>query len=70
MRIHHAGDHQAVRRQRYPDPGDQLDAIWKALAQLPGLPPEARDMLEHIRHIKTQYPKPRNCGASAFTETE
>lgn len=41
------------RREAYPPIGDQLDAIWKALAS--GSTP---DMLADIEAVKAAYPKP------------
>lgn len=66
MKIRHVDPYDQRRAAEYPDVGDQLDAIWKALAALPSLPPDAMEMLERIRRIKTTYPKPRESGASAL----
>lgn len=48
------------RRANYPPVGDQLDAIWKALAQLDrvALPAEAVGVLDQVTAVKAQYPKP------------
>lgn len=64
MKIHHQSDHAERRRAEYPAIGDQLDALWKALAAMPHgtLPPEADAMLERIRAIKDEYPKPAHGG--------
>ncbi|BBH12927.1 hypothetical protein [Chromobacterium haemolyticum] len=64
--ITHVDPYAERRRGAYPEVGEQLDAIWKALAELPSLPPDALEMLERIRQIKTTYPKPRDSGASAL----
>lgn len=65
-RITHVDPYDTRRKAEYPDVGEQLDEIWKALAALPSLPPDAMEMLERIRRIKTTYPKPRDSGASAL----
>ncbi|WP_374419473.1 hypothetical protein [Chromobacterium sp.] len=65
-RISHTDPYRLRRQADYPDVGEQLDAIWKALAALPSLPPDARQMLTRIQHVKTTYPKPRDSGASAL----
>ena len=39
-----------LRREAYPDVGDQLDALWKGGA-------EAEAMKEKIMAVKTKYPK-------------
>lgn len=57
MRIIHYDDHRPARAADYPDIGEQLDAIWKALEQMGELPAETRDMLEQIRAVKARYPK-------------
>ncbi|KIA80355.1 hypothetical protein QR66_10815 [Chromobacterium piscinae] len=67
MKIHHMGDHVALRRAAYPEVGEQLDALWKALAAVP-LPPEAEAMRQRIQAIKQQYPKPCDSGASSRWE--
>ncbi|KZE85005.1 hypothetical protein AWB61_03235 [Chromobacterium sp. F49] len=67
MKIHHAGDHAAARRQQYPDIGDQLDALWRMVADAPPdqLPPQTKAMLAEIQAVKQTYPKPRDdSGAS------
>ncbi|MGN5354321.1 hypothetical protein ACQ4P5_20165 [Ralstonia sp. L16] len=48
------------RRAEYPPIGDQLDAIWKALAQLDSsvLPAESVSVLDQIVAIKARHPKP------------
>lgn len=58
-----APDYKALRRAEYPQMGDQLDAIWKALDQLIdngiSLPVETVDMLDNkILAVKAKYPKP------------
>lgn len=50
------------RKENYPDIGDQLDAIWKAIdaiatsAHIP-LPKEARDALAAIDRVKKDFPQ-------------
>lgn len=58
MKITHLDPYDGRRAAAYPDIGDQLDAIWKALEQLPGLPPDTAAMLQRIRQVKADYPKP------------
>lgn len=58
MRITHLDPHDERRRAEYPDIGDQLDAIWKALALNPDLPPDTADMLKRVQQVKDKYPKP------------
>lgn len=49
-----------ARRGAYPAIGDQLDAIWKALATMPpeSVPEPARSMLAKIQAVKDRYPAP------------
>lgn len=56
MKIHHQGDHAERRRAEYPNIGDQLDALWKALDGK-DLPPEAAEIVKRIKAIKDKYPK-------------
>jgi len=58
MKITHLDPYDSRRASAYPEVGEQLDAIWKALAQLPALPPDTAAMLQRIRQVKTDYPKP------------
>lgn len=52
-------DYAEARRTEYPEIGEQLDAIWKALAADPKrLPLEAQAMLARIDTVKTRFPKP------------
>lgn len=49
---------KAVRAAEYPNIGDQLDALWKAMASnSKGLPAETTDMLAVIQTVKTKHPK-------------
>jgi len=53
-------EHYKKRRaEAYPPIGDQLDAIWKALAGLDwrAWPKEVTDMMAAIAAVKTKYPK-------------
>lgn len=53
------GSYRLRRRLEYPDVGEQLDAIWKALAALPQpLPAEAQAVLDRINAVKAKHPKP------------
>ena len=57
MKITHRKDYREARKAEYPDIGDQLDAIWKTLSILQGLPPDAKSMLVQVSEIKSKYPK-------------
>jgi hypothetical protein len=49
---------RAARAAAYPPAGDQLDALWKALARdARALPPETRAMLDRVMQVKQQHPK-------------
>lgn len=55
-------DYAELRRNCYPDKGDQLDAIWKQFKQWKEdeklvLIQEADDMLLDILAVKNKYPK-------------
>lgn len=61
MHRHHV-DYRAARRARYPDIGDQLDAV-RALAEHlrrtgPPLPAEVVAWLDTLDAIKRAHPKP------------
>lgn len=47
------------RRMQYPSVGDQLDALWKAIAPLIEHP-EAEAILAKIQAVKDANPKPSN----------
>ncbi len=48
-----------ARRTEFPEIGEQLDAIWKALESSGlNLPPEAAAMLANVQAVKAMYPKP------------
>lgn len=62
MKIRHREDYRRLRRQAYPDIGDQLDAV-RALAdslrkQGIALPAETLAWLDDLDHIKARYKKP------------
>lgn len=59
MAIVFTEDHGPRRALEYPDIGDQLDAIWKALASAPleSLPVETREMLARVQAVKARFPK-------------
>lgn len=58
-----AGSYRARRRAEYPAAGEQLDAIWKALAGMPGqLPAEAQAVLDQVNAVKAKHPKPGGGG--------
>lgn len=56
MKISHLRDYRTARREAYPEVGDQLDALWKALATM-DLPPDAKAMLEQIGGVKKRFPR-------------
>lgn len=48
-----------ARRTEYPEIGEQLDAIWKALESSGlNLPPETSAMLARVNGVKAKFPKP------------
>lgn len=49
-----------ARRTEYPEVGEQLDVLWKAIEALGKnkLPSEANAMLSRVQAVKTKYPKP------------
>lgn len=59
MKITHVEDYAKLRREGYPEIGDQLDALWKLIAALPQANniPEVKSMLQKIEAIKTRFPK-------------
>jgi len=48
----------AKRLESYPPIGDQLDAIWKALATIEILPEPTQEVLNKIIQVKEDNPKP------------
>lgn len=58
MKIRHERDRAAARKPEYPPIGDQLDAIWKSLAQADPetLHPATREILDQIRAVKERHP--------------
>ena len=49
---------KATRAAEYPNIGEQLDALWKAIASNPkGLPIETTDMLASVQAVKARHPK-------------
>lgn len=52
-------DYAEARRTEYPEIGEQLDAILKAL-EFSGLnlPPETSAMLARVNGVKAKFPKP------------
>lgn len=53
-------DVAAARRKEYPDIGDQLDAIWKAIKELKGnkkLSSDIEDALAKVKAVKAKYRK-------------
>lgn len=50
-------EYQMRRLREYPSIGDQLDVIWKELANLPRTA-ECEAMFQRIKAVKAKYPKP------------
>jgi hypothetical protein len=54
-------DYKTRRRREYPEPGDQLDVLWKQFNQMrfagTDLIQEADDMLGVILAVKARHPK-------------
>lgn len=53
------------RREAYPDVGEQLDALWKAvdaLAEKKAAPVEVAAMRDRIAAVKAANPKPQGRG--------
>ena len=55
-------DVNVVRRGEYPDVGEQLGALWKAVESLAArvegeTPPEVGEILEQIKSVKHRFPK-------------
>jgi len=63
MKITHSPDPRPKRKAEYPDIGDQLDAIWKAIDALVEdgamVPVETVEMLAKIKAVKGKYAKKR-----------
>ncbi len=61
MKIDVKVDHSKKRAVEYPDIGDQLDALWKALeilkTQGTNIGVDADTILTSITNIKAKYPK-------------
>lgn len=54
-----APDYREMRRNEYPDVGEQLDAIWKQLASDKSLlVGDAETMLTRVMEVKAKHPKP------------
>jgi hypothetical protein len=60
MKVSVKGDYAARRRAEMPPIGEQLDALWKAIATIKALPPETTEMLERIAAVKSKFPKRPN----------
>ena len=61
MKIKHKEDHGYLRASRYPNLGNQLDAIYKGFVALKEqgiqLPQETLDWMSEIRLIKSTFKK-------------
>lgn len=62
MKLTHKRPYKQARKQLYPDIGDQLDALWKAIDEIVNqtgiqLPQESVDMLNRIHEVKAKCPK-------------
>jgi hypothetical protein len=62
MKIAHNSDYKERRRVEYPPPAEQLDSLWKLIAQMPtdSLPLDTAAMLGEIVGVKQRFPKPAN----------
>lgn len=61
VRLHHATPHGSHRVEDYPQVGEALDAISKALrAIIDGkpIPQDAVDWVQRCEAVKARYPKP------------
>lgn len=63
MIILHHEPYGPLRRVKYPDVGDQLDAIMKMAQALHdqgiSLPPEVMEWVDECQQVKAKYPKPQ-----------
>ena len=61
MKIIHKEDYRPLRRQKYPDIGDQLDAIYRGFASIQKqgirLPQETLDWMSEIKEVKDTFKK-------------
>jgi hypothetical protein len=64
VKAKHQGDYRARRREAYPPIGEQLDALWKALAELRrqgySLGADADAMQAAVAAVKARFPAPRS----------
>lgn len=56
--------YKQARAEEYPSVGDQLEAMWGAIASLAvsanhPLPPATEEVLDKIEAVKEKYPKPK-----------
>lgn len=62
MKIRHSEPYDRLRREAYPEVGEQLDAIAKLAAALREqgvpLPEETSRWLDRCLSVKKKYPKP------------
>jgi hypothetical protein len=60
VKIRHKVDYRRARAQAYPDIGEQLDAIWKAIGALQSgkkAPADAAAITEQIDAVKAKFRK-------------
>ena len=57
MKLMHRRPYTQARAMEYPPVKEQLDAIWKYLATVEGLPEETQAMLERVNAVKKRHPK-------------
>lgn len=61
MKIKHKEDYRPLRQGRYPNIGDQLDAIYKGFDSIQkqgiALPQETLDWMSEIKEIKDTFKK-------------
>ena len=61
MQIHHKSDYRPLRRERYPQLGDQLDAILALARALKeqgvAIPEQTQRWMDACAEVKRRYPK-------------
>lgn len=60
MIIRHDADYRELRRQAYPNMGEQLDAVFKLAQYLQGkghdLPAEVQQWIANCKEVKERFP--------------
>lgn len=75
MKLTHKRPYKQARKQLYPDIGNQLDAIWRAIDEIASqtgiqLPQDSLDMLTKINEVKAKCPKDGLAIADSKTEQD